>query len=243
MVSQSFKGASQSTSPSIDCGAQVNVLPLYHHRLSCVGSRTITFHRTRSSAASSNVLAGLYLKTKLHYTVFDATEATELGKWYTWARGPNIRRKQINQHFGLGHVFRILDKILFRGLLSKCVVLRWVEAPVEKMDWLSRTTWKSDATRGPYALIEVRKPVANGPWTLAIMQECLESMLFEMTWVVFVMYIHNAVPFQRSYDRAKSGKQSVTGSSFRSLLREVRKEAKSTLGGLSRPWLLRIPRR
>lgn len=243
MVAQSIKFARPSPSSSIYCGSSRKALPLYHHRSSCVGSRTISTHQNRTPAASSNVLARLYLETKLHHTDLEATKATELRNWYTWSRRPNLRRKQINQHFDLGRVSRKFDKILFRGLLSKRVVLRWVEAPVKNVDWLSRTTSKSDAKRGPYTLIEVRKPVANGPWTLAIIQESLEAMLFEMTSVFFVMYIHNGIPFQRSHNRAKSRNQSVHGSSFRSLLRRVEKEAKGTIKGLSRQWQLNIPRR
>ena len=102
---------------------------------------------------------------------------------------------------------------------------------MEKMDGLSKTTWKSDTQRGPYALIEVRKPIANGPWTPAIIKACLESMLFELTFVFFVMYIHNGVPFQRSNYRAASGAQSGNGSSFESFLQEVEGEADGTLRG------------
>ena len=114
---------------------------------------------------------------------------------------------------------------------------------MEIVDWLSSTALKSDAERGLHALIDVRKPVAYETWTLTIMQECLESMLFEMTWVFLVVYIHNGVPFQRSYYLAASGGQCGHGSSFKILVEEVARDANGTLKELLRPWQSNMSRR
>lgn len=223
--------------------APIKVLLLCHQRLSCVRSRTINFHPTRAPATPSNGLTGLYSNTKLYHTGLEATKAIELHKWYTWSGPPNIRRKQINQHFDLGHISRILDKIIFHGLLGNYVVLRWVEAPTKDLDWLCRTTLISDHKRGPCDFIEVMKPVTNGPWTLVIIQECLEAMLLEMTRVFFEMYIRDCVSFQGSNNPVVCGRKSRNGSLFRKLVRGVEQEANRTLKGLSRPWHLRRPYR
>ena len=229
---QSVRSARQSTSYSIDYGPPINVLLLCHHHLSCVELGATTLHQDRSSAAPSNVLAGLYSKTKPYHTDPKATEAANLRKWDTWSSARNLRPKQINQHFNLEYVYRILDKLLFDGLLGKGVVLRWVETPVGKTDWLSRTTLISDAKRGPCALVEVMKPLANGPWTLEIVQECLEAVLCEMTHMFFLMYSCIGGLSQWSNNRVAIGGEPGRGSSFRKLLRRVEREANRTLKGV-----------
>lgn len=163
-------------------------------------------------------------------------KAAQLLKWGTWSSPRSTRRSQINQHFGLRYVFRILDKILFCGLLDKCVVLKWVDNPMEDLGWLSRLSMISDAKRGPHALIRIVKPVATGTWTHEILQARLEAMLFEMTRAFFVIYVHNCIAFQRPGYRAASGRQSEHATLFKKLLREVEQEANCTLKGLSRPW-------
>lgn len=239
----SVRTARQSTSSSIDCGPQINFLLLCHHRLSCVGPGATNFRQNRSPAAPSGVLAGLYSQTKPYHTDFKATEAANFRRWDTWSSARNLRPKLINQHFNLGYVYRILDALLFNGLLGKGVVLRWVETPVGKTDWLSRTTLISDAKRGPCALVEVMKPLANGPWTLATVQECLEAVLCEMTHVFFLMYHRNCGLSQWSNNRVAIGGQPGHGSSFRKLLRRVEQEANRTLKGFPRSWQLSSPRK
>ncbi len=88
------------------------------------------------------------------------------------------------------------------------MLLSWVETSVRKTDWLSRTTLISDAKGEPYALVEVVKPVATGPWTHAVIQECLEAMLFEMAKIYFLMYSNCGLCHE-----------GYSGSSFRKLLR------------------------
>ncbi len=228
-TAQSVKGTRQSMSFSIGCGPPVKVLLPYRHPLSRMGSEMINFRQSRSPAALSNVSAGLYCRTKLYHI---ATEATNLQRWDIWSSPRNFRRKQIIQYFNLRYISRILNKLLFPGLSGNRMVLRWVETSVRKTDWLSRTTLISDAKGEPYALVEVMKPVADGPWTHAIIQECLEAMLIEMAKIYFLMY--------SNYGLCHEGHP---GSSFRKLLRRVEEEANRILKGFPRPWQLRSPRK
>lgn len=170
-------------------------------------------------------------------------QAARLRKWGTWSSPRGIRRTQINQRFGLRYVFRIFDKILFRGLLDKCVKLKWVETPVEKLDWLSRTSSISDTERGPRACIQIVKSAATGTWTDATLQERLEAMLFEMTQVFFVIFIQSCIPLQRPDYRGASRSHSGDGALFENLLQGVKQEADRTLTGLSRPWQVTNRRR
>ena len=232
-TAQSFKVTRQSTSFSIYCGPPVKVLLPYRHPLSRIGSWIINFRQSRSPAALGNVSAGLYCRTKLYYTGPKATEAANLQRWDIWSSPRNLRRKQIIQYFNLRYISRILDKILLHGLSGNRMVLRWVETSVRKTDWLSRTTLISDAKGEPYVLVEVMKPVANGPWTHAIIQECLEAMLFEMAKMYFLMYSRNCGLCDEGHP----------GSSFRKLLRRVEEEANRILEGFPRPWQLRNPRK
>ena len=238
-VYHAVKGAMQSTSSGINSGLLINVLPLYYHRLPDVGSRTITYDQTRTQAASSNEITDLYLNIELYITNLEAMKAAQLRRWGTWSSLRSIRRSQINQHFGLRYVFRVFDKLLFRGLLDGCVKLEWVETPTENLGWLSRNSMISDAKRGPYVFIQIVKPAATGTWTHATLQERLEAMLFEMTQVFFVIYIQNGIPFQRPGYRAASGRQSGDGILFENLLQGVKQEADRTLIGFSRPWQVR----
>ena len=157
-TSQCVQSVRHFTSPSKYCGPLIKLTQSRYHRASCLGSGTIIFRQTRSTAAPSNIVTGLYSIRKLYYTGPKATKANMLCKWHTWSSYPNLRRKQINQYFDLGYVSRMLDGVLFRGLLRNCMVLRW-KAPNGKLDCLSRTTLISDATRGPRARIEIMKPL------------------------------------------------------------------------------------
>lgn len=240
-TSQCIQSVRQFTSPSKYCGPSIKAtLPCYH-RSSCLGSGTIIFRQTRSLAAPSNVFTGLDSNMKLYHTGRKTTKAIMLCKWHTWSSHRNLRQKQINQDFDLGYVSRILDGVLFRGSLGNCVELKW-EAPKEKLDCLSRTTLITDARRGHRVRIEIMKPLANGPWTLEIMQERLDALLYEMTRVFSLMNTRNRVPFQRSnkrYGRSASGRRFGYGFLSRRLLREVQRKANRTLKGLPRPWDLR----
>lgn len=223
-AAQSVHAARLLTSSSIACGPSIKALLLCHHRLSCIESRTINIHQTSSPAASSNVLASLDSKTMLYHTNSKATKAASLRSWDTWSPHASLRRKQIKQHFGLGYFSRILDQVLFCGLLSNRVVLRWVKAPKGK-------------------LIEVTKPLANGPWTQAIIQERMNAVLYGMTQAFVLMHRHNCVSFQRLVGRDVSGGQSGYGSMFQKLLQRLEKEANRRLKGLPKSWQLRSPRR
>ena len=242
-AAKSVHAARLLTSSSIACGPSIKALLLCHHRLSCIESRTINIHQTSSPAASSNVLASLYSKTMLYHTNSKATKAASLRSWDTWSSHASLRRKQIKQHFGLGYFSRILDQVIFCGLLSNRVVLRWLKAPKGKLDWLSRTTLISDAKRGPCYLIEVTKPLANGPWTQEIIQERMNAVLYGMTQAFVLMHRHNCVSYQRLVGRDVSGGQSGYGSMLRKLLRGLEEEANRTLKGLPKLWRLRSPRR
>ena len=238
----SIKNARQSMSSSIDCGPPIQVPLLCHYRLSCAGFGTIKFPQTRSLAAPSKDVACLYSGRKLFRTGFHATAAAKLRGWDTWSWPTNLRQKQINQHFNLRYVYHIFNERLFHNLLSN-VVLRWVEAPTGKLDWLSRTILISDPKRGPYALIEIEKPMSNGPWTLAIIQELLNAVLYEMTQVFYSMYGHNYISFRLLGNRARSAAQSGNRALFRDLVQEVEREANTTLKGLPRLWQLVSPHR
>ena len=159
-ISQGIHFIRQSTSFSKDCGSPIKLPLLCYHRLSGAESGTITFRQTRFLPAPSSILTGLYSNMKLHHTNPKATRASMLLRWGTWSFYPNVRRKQINQYFDLGYVFRMFDGILFHGLLRDCVRLKW-QAPKGKLDCLSRTTLISDPRRGACALIEITEPLGN----------------------------------------------------------------------------------
>lgn len=178
----------------------------------------------------------------LCYTDLKTAKVAKYHSWDTWSSARNLRRKQINQHFDLGRISRILDKRIFRGLLVNRVVYRWVKAPLGKLEWVSRTTLISNVKGGPCALIEIMKPVANGPWTLTIIQERLEAVLYEMTQVFLLVYSRKCAPFQWSNDQAVVGGLSGHGFSPRKLWREVEKEANRTLEGFPRSFQLKSPR-
>lgn len=235
-TSQGIKGARQSTSSSIDCGPQIEGLLLCHHHLSCVGSGTINFRQTRSPAALCNLLASPCSKRRPYHTDPKATKAINIRIWETWSSYPSLRRKQINQHLGLRYISRIFDGIFFRGLLRNRVVLKWAKTPTERLDCLSRTTLILDVIQGPRALIEVMKPVINGPWALAAIQSRLEAILYEMTLVYSLMHSRDCVSFQRSNNRAASGRKSSLGSIARQLIREAEQEANRILKGFPRRW-------
>lgn len=237
LVSPSIPSVRQSMSFSKDCGSPIKLTQLCHHPLSCILSRTINFRHARSVAAPSSLRAGVRSNTKRYHTKPRATKASMLSRWGTWSSYRNVRQKQINQYFSLEYVFRMFDGILFRGLLRHCVKLEW-QVPTGKLDYLSRTIF-SDTRRGPCILIEVMEPLTNGPWTVAVLQERLDALLYEMTQVFYLMICRNCAPFQWSSERAASELRSKYGSSFRKHLREVKQEANRSLKGLPRPWNLR----
>ncbi len=227
----------QSGSFSKDCGASTKLPLLCYHRVSYVGFGFVNFRQNRFPATPSNVLIGIYSSTKLYHTSSKAIEAAMLRKWDTWLR--NLRPKQINQYFGLRYIFRIVDNLLFHGLLCTFVVLKWRAPSMGQLPRPSRTTLILDTKRRPRALIEVMKPLTNGPWTHTIMQERLNALLSEMTQVFFMLHTRNGIPFSRSNSRAASGRLSKHGSSWRTLLREAEGKANHLLKGLPRPWNLR----
>lgn len=108
--------------------------------------------------------------TKPYLTDLKATEAAKLSTRNTWSSPPSLRRKQINRYFHLGPISCIFDDLIFFEVLGQRLVLRWVKPPTGKPEWLSRITVISDVKRWPCALIEVVKPPAHGPWTVAIIQ-------------------------------------------------------------------------
>ena len=235
---QSVKNARQPISSSINCGPRMQVPLLCHHRLSRVGSGTINFRQTRSLAAPNNYLTSLDFKMRQFHTDPHAAKAVKRRGWDTWSSPSSLRRKQINQHFGLGKLYRTLDEELFSGLLGNRVVLRWVEAPSLKLDWLSRTILISDPKRGPRPLIEVMRPLSNGPWTLEIIQERSNAVLYEMTRLHYLMYNRNCISLLQLNTRAMRGGRSGDGALFRRLLRKVEQEANCKLKGLQRRWQL-----
>ena len=83
------------------------------------------------------------------------------------------------------------------------MIFRWSKAPTGKLE--SKTTLISDVERGPCALIEVVKPLTNGPWTLAIIQVFLEATRYKMTEVFYLMYSRNCASFQRANNQAAIG--------------------------------------
>lgn len=229
-TAQGVDRARNSTSSSICCGLLYRI-PSAKLGLSFNSSYPLVMSSTKRHFATR--------ATKLYHTDLGAAEAVELRRWGTWSSPRNVRQKQINQHFDLGRISRILDKIIFRGLLGNRVIFRWSKAPRGKLE--SKTTLISDVKRGPCTLIEVVKPLTNGPWTLAIIQEFLEATLFEMTEVFFLMYSRNCAPFQQANNQAWIGGLSRHEILPRKLWREVEKEANRTLKGFQRPWQLRSP--
>lgn len=216
LVSQSVQFVRQSTSFSKDCGYTTKLTQLSHHPLSCVLSGTINFRQARSVAARISLRAAVGSNKEHYYTKPGATKASMLSRWGTWSSYRNVRQKQINQYFGLRYVFRMFDEILFHGLLRHCVKLEW-QTPTGKLDCLSRTVI-SDNPRGPCVLIEIMDPLTNGPWTVAVLQERLDALLYEMTQVFFLVIRRNCVHFPRSSKRAASGLRSKSGSSLGKLL-------------------------
>ena len=240
-TSQRVQSVRHFTSPSKYCGPPIKLPLPYYHRLLCLRSRTTNFRQTRSLAGSSNKYTGLCPRKKLYYASPKAIEAIMLCKWHKWSSYPNLRRKQINQYFDLWYVFRMLDGILFQGMLRNCVLLKW-RTPKGKLDCRSRTKVITDARRGPCVRIEVTKPLVNGPWTLAIMQERLNVLLYEMTQVFFLMNSRTCVPSQRSNkrcNRASNGRQFGYGSLFKKSLQEVDQKANRILKGPPGQWDLR----
>lgn len=225
----SIEGATLATSSSTIRGASIEPLPPSHRRLSCVGARAIDWPQRQSSAAPSNLTAGLHSKAKRYQTDRKATQVAALHDWKTWLSLPNFRRRQINQHFGLWYVFRIVNELLFYDRLDSLVVLRWVDGPIGKLEQLSRTTFITDVKRGPYALIELTRPLRNGPLSEEVIQERLEAMLYEMTGVYSLLFI----------SRGQSG----NGPLCRQFLQRVQDEANHTLSGFSRQWQLKSSRR
>lgn len=230
-IAQSVRNVGQSTLSSKDLQPSIKLPLLCDHNLSRVASGDINLRQTTSPAASKNVVSGLGSTAKLYPTDCNATEAS-VRRWKTWSSYPNPRRKQIKQYFGLPYISRILDEIIFRGQLGNHVLLRWVE----RLDCSSRTTLISDAKRGPHILIEVMKPITDGPWTPEIMQQRLEAVLSAMTNVAFQMYIRDCVPFQQMTNRAAKGRKSGYDSLYRKFLRGVEQEANLKLKGLPRLW-------
>lgn len=235
---QSVKNARQPISSSINCGPRMQVPLLCHRRLSRVRCGTINFQQIRSLAAPNNYHTPLDLKMRLFHTDPHAAKAVKRRGWDTWSLPRSLRRKQINQHFGLGKLYRILDEELFSGLLGNRVVLRWVEAPSLKLDRLSRTILISDPKRGPRPVIEVMRPLPNGPWTLEIIQERSNALLYEMTQLYYLMNNRNCISLLQLNTRAMRGGRSGDGALFRKLLRKVEQEANCKLKGLPRPWQL-----
>ena len=229
-TAQGVDRARKSTSSSI-CHGLVYRIPFAKLGLSFNSPYPLVMSSTKTHFATQ--------ETKLYHTDLGAAEAVELRKWGTWSSPRNVRQKQINQHFDLGRISRILGKIIFRGLLGNCLIFRWSKVSRGKLE--SKTTLVSDVERGPCALIEVVKPFINGPWTLGIIQESLEATLYEMTDVFFLMYSRNCAPFQRANNQAWIGGLSRHEFLPRKLWREVGKEATRTLKGFQRPWQLRSP--
>ena len=206
---------------------------LCRYHLSCVRSGIIAPRQTTSPAAAKNVPVDLNSNGNLYSINSRAGEASMLNRWNTWASWPNYRRKLNNQNFSLWCVFHIFDSTLFHGLVPKNVKLRWVDPPIGKPGWLSRTVLKSDAKRGYCLSIEIMKPQTKGTWTNAIMQERLEALLLEMTEVLFFMQSCSCIPFQQSVGRVASfGNRS----SRRKMLRATEKKANLLLKGLPKPW-------
>ena len=217
---RSFKTATTSMSFSINCGLW--------HRIPSAGPG-LGLHNSYPMVMSSSNRAMKPYHTDL--------KAAKFSTWNTWSLPSSIRRKQINQYFHLGHISRIFDDLLFRGLLKKRLVLRWVEPSTGKPEWLSRTTLISDVKRGPCALIEVVKSPAHGPWTVPTIQEYLEALLHEMTKVFFLMP-ENCASFARSKDQAATGGLSGQEVSAGKLWREMELDANRKLKGFPRLWQL-----
>ena len=213
-TSQSIQMIRSSTRSSKDCGSRIKLLFQCRHPLSCVRSDTISFGQNKSLATPSNILAGLYSDKKLYHTGPKATEAHMLNRWNTWSFYRNVRRKQINQYFDLWYIFDIIDALLFQERLRNRVMLMW-KAPTGKLDWPSRIPLILVTKKEPRVFIEIKKPLTDGPWTLAIIQECLEALLNEMAKLYFFMIRLSNSPFRLSIDRAENRRQSECNSSFK----------------------------
>lgn len=208
--------------------------PLLHSSL-CVGFGTSNVRQIRSSAGPRRRRALMRFNEKLYHTHSKAAKATELRNLARWLSYPNFRRKQINQGFDLGKVFRMLNIIFFDGLLRDRVKLEWKD-PMGKLDYLSKTVLFFDPRRGPCVVIEIVKPLTHGPWTPAMMLERCDALLYGMTWAFSEIYPRNCNLFQQSNNRAARGRRSGYRSPFERLLQEVKKEANRISKGLPRPW-------
>ena len=230
-TAQNAKDVRRIKVSSIDRGLLSDSFFLCHRHLLCIGSGNINFGQT---GFPGNILACICGKTMLNHTDLKATKAAKRPTWETWSSPHNLRRKQINQDFSLDCIFRILDQRIFRGLLGNRVVLRWIEPPMGKLHWLSRISLTSDAKRGPCLLIEVMKPIANGPWRHEIIQKRLEALLYEMTQIFILIYNCDPVPFLWSKHQTVG-----RGHGWLRILHKVEQEANRTLKGPLGPWHLR----
>ena len=207
-----------------DCASPIKLSLLCYYRSSYAGSGTINIRQTRSSAGSSGIITDISFNKGLFHAHPRATRATkdsELRRLEVWLLYRNLRQKQINQNFDLQLIFRILDEILFDGLLRHRVIVEWID-PKEMPGRLSKTSLASDARRESCLLIEITKPLTSGPWTLAIIRARLDALVDEMTQIYYELYCRDLDRFQHSKKRAVRG---LWSSSFKKLLREVKKEA------------------
>ena len=223
-VSPSFLLLRQFASFNNDCASPIKLSLLCYYRSSYAGSGTINIRQTRSSAGSSGIIAGISFNKELyhpHPKATKATKASKLRRLEVWLLYRNLRQKQKNQDFDLQLIFRILDGMLFDGLLRHRVIVEWID-PKEMPDRLSRTELESDARRESYLLIKITKPLTSGPWTLAIIRARLDALVDEMTQIYYELYCRDFDCFQYPNKRAVRG---LWSSSFKKLLQEVKQEA------------------
>ena len=229
-TSPSFLFLRQSASFNKDCASPIKLSLPCRYRSSYAGSGTINFRQTRSSAGSSGIIASISFNKELYHAHLKATKVCDLRRLEVWLLYRNLRQKQKNQYFDLQLIFRILDRILFDGLLRHRVIVEWID-PKEMPDRLSRTGLTSDARRESCLLIEITKPLASGPWTLAIIRARLDALVDEMAQIYFELYCRDLVCFQHPNKRALRG---LWFSPFKKLLREVKQEADLLFEGLPR---------
>ena len=230
----SFLFLKQFASFSNDYASPIKLPLICYYRSSYAGSGTINFRQTRSSAGSSGTIAGISLNKELCHALFKATKANKASMRHeveVWLSYRNLRQKQKNQGFDIQRIFRRLDGVLFDGLLRHRVIVEWID-PKEMPDRLSRTGLTSDARRGPCLLIEVAKPLINGPWTLTNIRARLDALVDEMTQIYYELYCRNSIRVQLSNKGAVRGRRSP---SFKKLLREVKQEADPIFERLPRP--------
>ena len=199
---------------------------LCYYRLPYAGSGTIKFRQTVSSAGSSGIIAGISFNKELYHAHLKATKASELRRLEVWLLYRNLRQKQKNLYFDLQLIFRILDEILFDGILRHRVIVEWIDSK-EMPDRLSRTRLTSDARRGSCFLIEITKPLTSGPWTLAIIRARLDALVDEMAQINFELYCRDFVCFQHPDKRA-------VRASLKRWVREVKQETDLLFEGLPR---------